>query len=179
VNNLINPNIYAHPSLRARAEAGDARLARKVMEVPPDDAGSASGLASDDVFVIYGGPSAPVPIIRNEELILLRAEALIMMDMLAEGVADLNTVRAVSGTLAAYGGAMTQDALIDQLLYERRYSLMFEGGFPWIDARRFDKVDDLLGRDPGVFDHVNIRYPLPLAECNARPDEARCSLGSR
>ena len=28
-------------------------------------------------------------------------------------------------------------------------------------------------------DHVrNVRYPIPLAECNARPGEPACELGS-
>jgi hypothetical protein len=176
VNNLINPNIYAHPGMVAAAEAGDQRIIRKV-EVAAEP-GGAMGLSSDQVFTIYTGPSSPVPIIRNEELILLQAEAKLLGTPAdaAGATTDINTVRAVSGSLAALAGTATQDDLIR----ERRYSLLFEGGFSWIDARRFDAVDQLLALDPaGRFDGINIRYPIPLAECNARPGEARCELGSR
>jgi hypothetical protein len=62
------------------------------------------------------------------------------------------------------------------LLYERRYSLAFEG-HRLIDVRRFERTMDLPLDMP---DHVrNIRYPIPLAECDARPGEPNCMLGSQ
>ena len=62
-----------------------------------------------------------------------------------------------------------------ELLYEREFSLLMEG-HRWIDARRLGKLDSLPLDKP---DHKrNRRYPIPLAECNARPGEAPCSLDS-
>ncbi|MCB9561345.1 MAG: RagB/SusD family nutrient uptake outer membrane protein [Kofleriaceae bacterium] len=179
VNNLINPNIYAHPSIVADAEAQaggapDARLTRKVTTT--DAPGSAQGLTSDQVFTIYGGPGARVAIIRNEELLLLRAEARWGTDDLDGARADLDLVRAVSGGLDPLSPTITSAELEDDLLYERRYSLLFEGGHRWVDLRRFDRLDDLPLDMPS---HVrNARYPIPLAECNARPGEPACDLGS-
>lgn len=177
-NNLINPNIYAHPSLQTDAMMSganvDARFARKI-EVT-DTPGSAQGLTSDLVFTIYGGPSAPVPIIRNEELILLQAEALFFTGDVPGAVTALNEVRTLSGGLTAIAGTPTEEAFVTALLYERRYSLMFEWGHRWIDVRRFGRLEDLPLDMPA---HVrNERYPIPLSECNARPGEPACMLGS-
>ncbi len=174
VNGLINPNIYAHPSVMTDAEAGDARYARKIATVPKG--GGVPGLSSNLVFTAYDGPAAPVPIIRNEELILLKAEALFNSGMVAQAVDELNIVRTVSGGLTAIGGNPTAMEFVDALLYERRYSLLFEGGHRWIDTRRLGRTADLPLDDPAHI--LNIRYPIPQAECNARPGEPACTLGS-
>ena len=174
-NNLINPNIYAHPSIETDAEAGDLRFARKVAMT--DEPGSAQGLTSDLVFTIYTGPSSPAPIIRNEELILLAAEARFFTSDFAGATAALNAVRTGSGGLTAYTSTQMEPIFLDRLLYEREFSLLFEWGHRWIDARRFGRLDSLPLDMP---DHVrNVRYPIPLAECNARPEtEPACALGS-
>lgn len=174
VNNLINPSLFAHSKFKTDAEANDARIARKTKTVTTP--GSAQGLTSDVKFTIYSGPDSPVPIIRNEELLLLRAEARFLSGAGAGGaMADLNLVRTVSGGLPAITGTPSMAEFVDRLLYERRYSLAFEG-HRWIDARRFDKIATLPLDMP---DHVrNVRYPIPLAECDGRPGEAACTLTS-
>jgi len=178
-NNLINPNIYAHPSLvtDAKTKAGggpDDRLTRKVgMASKP---GSAQGHSSTYAFLLYTSPTSSVPIIRNEELILIRAEAEIGKGDLVNAGKDLNLIRARSGGLANV--AVTAATAVDELLYNRRYSLMFEGGHRWIDVRRFDRITDLPLDDP-MNDVRNVRFPIPLNECNARPGEPACSLGSQ
>jgi len=146
VNNLINPNIFAHPSLKTDAQTGDLRLDRKVATT--DMPGSAQGHTSDLVFTLYPGPDSPVPLIRNEELILLRSEAEWFSGMKTEAMADLNVVRTKSGGLTAISGTPTSDAqYIDDLLYEREFSLLFEGGhressgdadtqWQWLHARK-------------------------------------------
>lgn len=174
-NGLINPNIYAHPSLTTDVQKQadgdpDDRLTRKVTKA--DKPGSAQGLSSDDAFTIYTSPSSPVPIIRNEELILLRAEAEIGKNDVAAAADDLNLIRTRSGGLAARAD-LTAGNIVDELLYNRRYSLMFEG-HRWIDLRRFGK--DLPLDMPT--DIRNVRYPIPLNECNARTNEPACALGS-
>jgi hypothetical protein len=184
VNNLINPNIWVHPSVAADAQAGDLRLDRKTVMVA--EGGSAAGLTSDRDFTIYTGPDSPVPIIRNEELILLRAEAHLGLNDLASAIADLNIIRTVSGGLTALPGTLTAEEVEDEILYNRRYSLLFEGGHRWIDLRRKGRIDELpldVPSDPEQSPHVrNVRYPIPSAECNARGGvdaEPRCALGSQ
>ncbi len=178
VNNLINPNLFAHPSFMADAMSNgatrDARFTRKhrITAMP----GNAQGLTSNVKYTVYGSNQAPVPIIRNEELLLLRAEARFFTGDAPGATADLNLVRTVSGGLTAIAQPANEAAFVDALLYERRYSLAFEG-HRWIDLRRFDRVMTIPLDMP---DHVrNVRYPIPLAECDARPGEPNCLLGSQ
>ena len=182
-NGLFNPNLFTHPSVPADAQKNgttpDARLSRKVRQVPDADAGASRGLSSKFKFTIYPKPDTAVAQIRNEELLLLKAEAQFFSDPTPAGAAaanaTLNNVRTVSGGLTALAVTTDEATFVDELLYERRYSLLFEGGHRWIDQRRFGK--ELLLDKP---EHKrNIRYPIPRVECNARPDEERCTLGSQ
>ena len=175
VNNLRNPNLYTHPSFATDSQPNDQRVARKTTVVNPP--GSLQGLSSDRKYTLYTSPGSPLPLIRNEELLLLRAEARWFAESADKvgALADLNLVRQVSGGLAAV--APVSDAeFITALLYERRYSLAFEG-HRLIDLRRFDRTMDL---PLDKTDHVrNIRYPIPQAECDARPGEPACALSSQ
>jgi hypothetical protein len=178
-NGLVNRNIYAHPSVLTDAQMNgavrDLRATRKTRMVTPP--GAAQGLMSDIKFTAYTA-TAPVPIIRNEELILLRAEAKARSTPpdLMGAIADLNRIRTVSGGLTALATTATAAEVENEILYNRRYSLLFEGGHRWIDVRRFNRTMDLPLDMP---DHVrNVRYPIPQAECDARPDEPACTLGS-
>ncbi|MFQ5678710.1 MAG: RagB/SusD family nutrient uptake outer membrane protein [Gemmatimonadota bacterium] len=165
-----SPNLRAHPSIKADAEAGDLRFARKTRAV---DSRSFQGLCSpqsifpvcDVGFDIYNSLTTPIPIIRNEELILLRAEANIGLGNLAAAAADINLIRAVSGGLPPVA-LVSQAQALDQLLFEKRYSLLYEGGHRWIDARRYGKLGELPLDLPGhiVFD----KYPIPIDEQLAR-----------
>lgn len=182
-NNLINPNIYAHPSVAADAQANDARVARKTAITATP--GSAAGLTSDRIFTIYTRPDSSVPIIRNEELILLRAEAQLRTADLAGAQADLDLIRTTSGGLAVLAAGQTEAQLEDEILYNRRYSLLFEG-HRLVDVRRMGRTADLpldVPSDPEQSPHVlNVRWPIPSAECNARGGaaaEPRCGLGSQ
>ena len=78
-------------------------------------------------------------------------------------VQALNVIRTQAGNLPAYSGALTKDALIDELLKQRRYSLFYEG-HRWIDMRRYGRLNQLPIDQPGqtIFDAM----PRPLAEVN-------------
>jgi starch-binding outer membrane protein, SusD/RagB family len=177
-NLMVNPNIYAHPKLATDAERNmtiiDARFTRKVrVSTNPR---SNLGLSSMHQFTLYPTRSSPVPVIRNEELILMRAEALFRQGMKAEAITDLNTIRTISGGLAPLLGTISDAEVTAQILYNRRYSLMFEGGHRWIDIRRFNipaaQILDLPEHK------LNLRYPIPQGECDARPGEPACMVTS-
>jgi hypothetical protein len=185
-NGLINPNIFVHPSIDAAAQKKgavfDLRFTSKTAEVEdPNDAGSAPGssegvmLMSSRKFTIYPDPSSSTPMIRNEELILLKAEALFFTGQTAAATAELNIVRTRAGGLDPLPATTDATVFTTELLYERQFSLLFEG-HRWIDVRRLNRVNDLPLDDP-MFKR-NVRFPIPLAECNGRPGEAACSLGS-
>jgi hypothetical protein len=91
---------------------------------------------------VYPTNTTRVPIIRNEELILLAAEAAIQQNNLPEGVRLLNLIRTRSGGVGPYAGPVTQPALIDELLLQREFSLFYEG-HRWIDYRRYNRLNQL------------------------------------
>jgi hypothetical protein len=90
-------------------------------------------------------------------------------------LADLNVTRQTSGGLPpiALGAwlALTEEQRLDTLLYEKRYSLFWEFGTSWIDARNYGKLAALPhDRDAahGGPDFVFAYFMIPNAECNQR-----------
>lgn len=147
----------AHPSYITGTVASDDRLQKVSRRT---SAGSQNGLSSEyDVFV-YKTNTAPVPVIRNEELILIYAEASIQNGALPQAVTALNRIR-ISHGLTAYTGPVTRPALIDEMLYQRRYSLYFEG-HRWIDMRRYNRLNQLPIDRPA--DDVWTQFPIPFSE---------------
>ena len=63
--------------------------------------------------------------------------------------------------LGAYSGAVTQPALITEMLKQRRYSL-FSEGHRWVDVRRYDLLGTLPIDRPD--DDVWTEFPLPALE---------------
>jgi hypothetical protein len=172
--------ILAHPSIVSDAQAGDARLARKTVQLSePVSNQTPLDISTDVAFTIYNSLSDGVPIIRNEELILLRAEAYLGLGMLNEARLDINRIRQGSGNLAAIDqptwDGFTDAQRLDELLYNRRYSLLFEG-HRWIDLRRYDRLDTLPLDDPTLV--VHDKFPFPQTECDPRSTKpAGCTAG--
>jgi hypothetical protein len=160
-NELVATFLYAHPSVAQDALPGDQRLAQKTA---PVDQVTQDNLTANRVFTIYPGLDSPIPIIRNEELILLRAEANFELGNLAEAIADINFLREHSAGLPPRTD-LTMDNFFDELVYQRRYGLLFEG-HRWIDMRRWGLLDQLpLDRES---DGVALVFPIPTNELNAR-----------
>jgi hypothetical protein len=167
--------IFAHPSVVADAEhKPDATLDNRVLaKVTTVDERSLSGVKSDKAFTIYASNASPLPIIRNEELILLRAEARWFTNDKPGAMADLNFIRTTSGGLAPIAQPATDAAFVTELLKQRRYSLLFEGGHRWIDARRFGRLSELPLDLPS---HIRIAaFQVPLSECQARNLPSPCA----
>jgi len=134
---------FAHQSLPglAQLQADGVTLDRRlVTKTGPKDSTANNGFGSNLGFTRYPTPSSPVPIIKNEELILLRAEANINLNDLGTALTDINLVRTTSGGLSPLGTLGTQDQAIDELLYNRLFSLLYEGGHRWIDLRRYGRL---------------------------------------
>ena len=166
---------YANPDLAARAQkkpdgTPDNRFSSKVTATP---AITRAGVTTAWTFKNYSGPTAPIYIIRNEELILLRAEANLGLGNTSAAIQDINFIRTTSGGLAPisdpYVPAAGQPAtLLDELLYEKRYSLMWEEGTSsWLDARHYGKLAQLPHDQPAG----TVAFPyafIPASECQPR-----------
>jgi hypothetical protein len=126
---------------------------------------STQGVSSNVKITAYASTTAPVPIIKNEELILLRAEAYNGLGNRALAIQDLNFVRVNSGGLAPLAPTFAGD-LVDEILYNRRYSLFNEYGHRWVDMRRYGRLAQLPKALPThkIFDIV----PIIIDECNQR-----------
>jgi starch-binding outer membrane protein, SusD/RagB family len=147
----------AHPSYATDITAGDDRIGKATLRTA---AASNTGLSGDRDVWVYRSSTAPIPIIRNEELILIYAEANIQSNSLPNAVIAINKIR-TGHNLPVYAGAVTQTALIDEMLKQRRYSLFFEG-HRWIDMRRYDKLAALPIDRTG--DDVWSAMPIPSTE---------------
>lgn len=173
-----SPNARAHPSVVGQAETNpntgllDARVRRKTRSVTPR---TFQGVSSDVGYDLYRSLDAPIPIIRNEELILLRAEANIGLGNLEEAEDDINFIRTEVAELPPidFDASTTQEEAIITLLFEKRYSLLFEGGHWWIDTRRYGfdappSEGGLIFVDPAPNNVLNSEFPIPINEQLAR-----------
>ena len=144
------------PDFIVDAAEGDERLSKVEQRSEPL---TFDFLTGDYAVFRYKSNTDAIPIIRNEELILLYAEASIYSAP-AEAVNALNIIRESAG-LDPYDGATSEEALIDEMLTQRRYSLYAEG-HRWIDMRRYERLDELPIDREG--DDVFVQFPLPLTE---------------
>jgi hypothetical protein len=181
LNPVTNTSLYAHASYTTDAQnkadgTKDNRYLAKIRTGLPSRSGpvtadGATSAASTIGFNIYPTNVTSMPTIRNEELILLRAEARLATGDKAGAIADLNQVRVNSGGLAAstLTPANTNDEILNGILYEKRFSLMLEGN-RWIDHRRYGKLAQLpldIATGPNK-NFVAIVMPIPQGECNSR-----------
>ncbi|MEZ2442665.1 RagB/SusD family nutrient uptake outer membrane protein [Chitinophaga sp. RCC_12] len=149
----------AHPSFATNILPGDDRISKTSVRT---SSASQSGLTGNRDVIVWSSLNAPISIIRNEELILIYAEAKIQTNALPDAIVALNRIR-TAHNLAPYAGGANQNALITELLYNRRYSLFMEG-HRWIDVRRYNLLGTLPKDRPD--DDVWPRYPLPQSESN-------------
>jgi hypothetical protein len=161
--------LLAHSSILTDAQlqvggARDQRVLDKVAVFRPS--ASVQGITDSTKFTIYSSNLAPIPIIKNEELILLRAEANIGLNQLGAAVTDIDLIRTTSGNLPAYSGTVDQASLLTELLYNKRYSLLYEGGHRWIDLRRYNRLNTLPKALPTH--KIFTRFPFPRNDCLAR-----------
>lgn len=188
-----DPNLRAHPSYKADVQlkadgTPDDRFTRKTRPISSrpyqglclgdpsptpwaadprytEDPGGGTAARDCDVgFNLYPTTTTPVSVIRNEELLLMRAEANIQLGSLGAAETDINLVRSASGGLEPV--TLTSANAIDQLLYERQFSLWWENAHRWKDMRRYDRLDELPIDKAGH--GVASFYPIPQEETTAR-----------
>jgi hypothetical protein len=147
----------AQPSFITNAEAGDTRLNKVSLRTTAE---SQDGLQSNYDFYLYKTDADRIPIIRNEELVLLYAEVKAQLGPLSDAVTAINRIRNAAG-LTNYGGATDKNSLITEILKQRRYSLYGEG-HRWVDLRRYGLLAQLPIDRAG--DDVWMQFPIPANE---------------
>ena len=151
--------LIVHNRFITDIEAGDTRINKFRLR---DDPVARDGLNGTHEIALYESATSPIDHIRNEELILIYAEANIQEGNFPEAVTAINAIRNAHG-LADYAGPVTEADLINEMLYNRRYSFWAEGQ-TMFDLRRYDRLNDgFLPIDrPG--DIIHIQFPIPPFE---------------
>ena len=152
--------IVVHNSWINDAEAGDTRVVTKT--AVRMDAQSQDDLNGTHETRLYASQTSSIDILRNEELILLYAEANILASDFDEAARALTVIRN-SASLPDYAGMLNATALTAELLNQRRYSLWSENSRLY-DVRRYNLEATLPIDRTG--DQVFSVLPLPLAEGN-------------
>jgi hypothetical protein len=148
--------LMVHPSYATEAESGDLRFSSNV--TTRADTIKYDNLESFLAPTVWTGSYDAIPIIRNEELILLQAEAYIGNGDYTSAETNMNIVRSAAG-LADYSGTDATNAE-DRVLYEKRFSLFFEGQ-RLQDMRHYGRTDELpLDRTGDAI----VTFPIPETE---------------
>ena len=120
-----------------------------------------------------GNLTLPLPIVRNAELYLLRAQAKLALGDLAGAMADVNVVHTVEGGLAPLV-ATSPTAVQDAILYEYRYSFLLQGPQHLVALRSYKRLNAAYVSQPGMptpgpaADAFVQNLPIPKAESDAR-----------
>ncbi|HTE46919.1 MAG TPA: RagB/SusD family nutrient uptake outer membrane protein [Gemmatimonadaceae bacterium] len=171
-SNQAGTSVVAHAKadsgIKLRADGtSDLRFTTKVIKLaaPKAPPSTVQAVATNFDYSIYALRTDPIPTIRNEELILLRAEAEYYTGDLTGALNDINLIRTKSGGLATRAAFANEADFLDELLYNRRLSLLFEG-HRWVDMRRFGRLNQLTIDVPS---HVVVNnLPIPQGECLER-----------
>ena len=172
-------NLRAHPSVGTDAPREvvgavtvlDRRYTEKVTTGTTKSLGDVS---SNLIFLVYGGADSPIPIVTNEELILLRAQAYLGAGQLGNAATDINRIRTRAGGLSALPAASldTEAEVETELLVQKRYSLLFESPSRLVDMRFYGRLDELPLDEPEH--NVESEFPIPVEEVSARGGEVAC-----
>ena len=170
IDRIGNQDFLTHPSYATDVTAGDLR-ATKWATIASRNAPQGLGIATTLAMNRYATQSTPVPVIRNEELVLLDAEIRLATGDKAGALANINVIRSVSGGLAAstLTVASTNAAFVSAILYEKRFSLLAEG-HRWVDVLRYGLITTLpLDLTTGPNAHFRaVVMPVPQGECLVR-----------
>lgn len=161
-----NSGAVVHPSLIADALPGDSRVKTKFFHrtTPLVSTAGKVALSSEYQDKRWAEATSPIKYIRNEELVLIYAEASAQLNKTADAVTAINIIRS-SANLAPYTGATDLGSLITEILFQRRYSLWFEpAAHRWVDLRRYGRLNEIpLALDKGV---VFTQLAIPISEVN-------------
>ncbi len=160
VLNQSGQEFMIHDSWINDAEAGDLRVAEKSNLF---EGGTVlfDGLTADYQIALYDSNVDPIYLIRNEELILIYAEAQIGLNN-GQAVAAINIVRNAAG-IGDYTGATDNASLLEEVLNQRRYSLFGEG-HRWIDLRRLNRLNENYVPLDRSGDNIIDAFPTPFTE---------------
>lgn len=166
-NPISDRNLGLNPLVRDSLQAGDTRGSKIVSRTTLSGGGISTNVTCALCTASTANQEAPLGILRDEELVLLRAQAYIELGQFANAALDINSVRTTYG-LAPIPVPTTKSEAIDRVLYEKRYSLLGEGAQRFVDLREYLRLNSTFLRREVPTDPFNAAFPLSRAELNAR-----------
>ncbi len=180
-NPLADNHLYLTDNFVNSIAAGDKRSSKIVKA-------SALSAAVSGVQLSFRDPvtdptntaniTRPIPIRRNADFYLFRAQAKAETGDLAGAAADVNAVRVAEGGLPPVATFANVAAARQAILYEMRYSLIYEGPFHLNALREYALLTKAyvtqagmpnLASDPThANDPLQTAIPVPLSEVAAR-----------
>lgn len=109
-------------------------------------------------------------VLRLAEQYLIRAEARARQNKVTganSAEADVNTIR--NRAALANTTATTQSAMLDAILQERKVELFSEWAHRWLDLKRFNKSDAVLGPIKPGWTSTKVLWPIPYSELMRNP----------
>ena len=180
-NTLVDNHIYLTDNFVSSIAAGDKRASKIVKASATSAQVSGLSLTFRDPVTDPSNTSnltRPIPIRRNADFYLFRAQAKAESGDLAGATADVNAVRVAEGGLAALGTFANAAAARSGILYEMRYSLVYEGPFYLQALREYGALTKAYVTQSGMpnltsdpthsKDPLQVAIPVPLGEVAAR-----------
>ena len=177
-NPLADNHLYLTDNFVNSIAAGDKRSAKIVKASAASAAVSGIQLTFRDPVTdptIASNITRPIPIRRNADFYLFRAQAKAETGDLAGAAADVNAVRVTEGGLAPVATFANVAAARQAILYEMRYSLIYEGPFHLGALREYAMVTKAYVTQPGMPNLAS--DPTHANDTAADGDSARRSCG--
>jgi len=165
-NPFSDRRIGINPALDS-VRAGDTRASKIVTRATATIQGVTLTKTLVNAVSNAANQAAPLAVIRDEELVLLRAQAEFEAGQFVQGYADLNSVH-TSYALAAYPVSVALNQARSDLLYDKRYSLLGEGVQRLVDLRAYARLNAINYPKQTLTDAYNSAFPIPKAEFDAR-----------
>jgi SusD family. len=166
-NPTFDNNIYANPHARDSLQTGDTRVAKFAGGTSSRYGFSGKGRLAETRTATTSNQTRNRRILSNEELILLRAQVEIEQNDLPAATADINVVRTQYG-LASLPLLLDKESARSALLYEKRYSLFFEGAQHFDDLRAYGRYNATYLAPENSGDSFVRFLPIPKAEVDQR-----------
>lgn len=172
VNPVDANTIHLNPSVGDSIMSGDARA----YKIIPGVSFARNGVKTTyDAFTAQPNSAnlvRPMALLKNEELVLLRAQAEIQAGDLVSATRDINYVHVNGGGLTPYPLFTSATAAINAVLYEKRYSLLLEGAQRLVDLRAYNRFNSTYLKQELSGDIYQEALPIPKTEIDARGGNA-------
>jgi hypothetical protein len=180
-NPLVDNHIFLTDNFVQSIQTGDLRSSKIVKSAAASSTVNGLNLTYRDPVTdptILSNLTRNIPIVRNAAYYLLRAQAKAETGDLAGATADVNVVHTVEGGLAPYATFANLAAARQAILYEYRYSFIYEGPYYLVALREYGGLTKAyvtqagmptVASDPShTSDPLQQALPIPANEVAAR-----------